>query len=459
MSDVMIPILKNTKDPHYRYKMPKLTAKVEGSGNGIKTVITNMSAVAKSIGRPPSYPTKYFGCELGAQTTIQNDIFIVNGSHDPERLLNLLFGFIKKFVLCTKCNNPETDLTIRNDKIGQKCKACGHDTFIPKAIHKITTFIINHPPDGSSIATHTNASTTSKRDKASKGDKRSKKNGSSKSPPNEANEEILIRDNDEDQWDDNELTTDAYSERMRELCEGLSNGNIMRDAKESANILFNFINSKKSAGLLQDQEVQKEIVKEAERLDIRDKSVLIMSEILFSENINEEIKANKILLLRFCIDNKKAQKYLLGGFEKLVGDVYHDKLFNQSMKILKTFYDEDILDEETIIEWSQKESKKYVPREMSKKIHEKVTPFITWLKETEAEEDSSSEDGDDMASKSTNSKSPSLDIEYEDDIELEFTHRALGIQEEDTKPVAKINPSIIAGQDEEKLDDDDIDDI
>lgn len=285
-----------------------------------------------------------------------------------------------------------------------------------------------------------------------------KKHGDSKSPPNEVNDEFGNQDNQEDQWDDDELTTDAYSERMRELCEGLSNGNIMRDAKESANILFKFVKSKKEAGLLQDQMVQKEIVKEAERLDIRDKSVLIMSEILFSENIIEEIKANKILLLRFCYENKKAQKYLLGGFEKLVGDVYHDKLFNQSMKILKTFYDEDILDEETIIEWSQKESKKYVPKIMSKKIHEKVAPFITWLKE--AEEDSSSEDGEDMASKSTNSKSPSLDIEDdEDDIELEFTHRAEGIQEEDTKPVARINPSIIAGHDEEKLDDDDIDNI
>lgn len=27
-----------------------------------------MAEVAKAIGRPPTYPTKYFGCELGAQT-------------------------------------------------------------------------------------------------------------------------------------------------------------------------------------------------------------------------------------------------------------------------------------------------------------------------------------------------------------------------------------------------------
>jgi translation initiation factor 5 len=149
MGDTYVPILKDTKDPHYRYKMPKLTAKVEGSGNGIKTVITNMSAIAKALGRPPAYPTKYFGCELGAQVTTANDIFVVNGSHEPEKLSNLLYGFINKFVLCSTCKNPETTLTIVNQNIKQKCIACGHESIIPKPLHRLTTFIINHPPDGS----------------------------------------------------------------------------------------------------------------------------------------------------------------------------------------------------------------------------------------------------------------------------------------------------------------------
>lgn len=146
---------------------------------------------------------------------------------------------------------------------------------------------------------------TSKKEKGSKGDKRSKKN--SNSPTNGTHADSgngddafnLNKGNDSDQFDDDDMTTDAYSERMRELCQGLNNGNIMRDAKESANILFKLVKEKKEAGLLQDAEVQKEIVKEAEILDIKDKSTLILSEVLFTENIVEEIKKNKMLLLRY----------------------------------------------------------------------------------------------------------------------------------------------------------------
>lgn len=43
-----------TNDQFYRYKMEKLVAKVEGTGNGIKTVLVNVSAIARSLERPPS---------------------------------------------------------------------------------------------------------------------------------------------------------------------------------------------------------------------------------------------------------------------------------------------------------------------------------------------------------------------------------------------------------------------
>lgn len=142
----LLPILKDNHDPHYRYKMPKLTAKVEGNGNGIKTVLTNISAVAKSLGRPASYPTKYFGCELGAQVKMQDDLYVVNGAHDPDKLLVLLYSFIKRFVLCPKCSNPETDLNVSGGAIRQKCIACGHENLIDRGSHRLTTFIVNHPP-------------------------------------------------------------------------------------------------------------------------------------------------------------------------------------------------------------------------------------------------------------------------------------------------------------------------
>lgn len=57
-------------------------------------------------------PTKFFGCELGAQTQIdlKNERYIVNGAHDGEKLQDILDDFIQKFVLCPACENPETNL-------------------------------------------------------------------------------------------------------------------------------------------------------------------------------------------------------------------------------------------------------------------------------------------------------------------------------------------------------------
>lgn len=141
---------RNVTDFYYRYKMPRICAKVEGRGNGIKTVIVNMAEVAKALNRPATYPTKYFGCELGAQTHIdqKNGRFIVSGSHSATKLQDLLDVFIRKYVLCPECDNPETDLFVVAKKvtISQSCKACGYRGCI-KVHHKLNTFILKNPPN------------------------------------------------------------------------------------------------------------------------------------------------------------------------------------------------------------------------------------------------------------------------------------------------------------------------
>ena len=41
---------------------------------------------------------------------VSKERFVVNGSHEGSRLQDLLDIFIKKFVLCHKCDNPETTM-------------------------------------------------------------------------------------------------------------------------------------------------------------------------------------------------------------------------------------------------------------------------------------------------------------------------------------------------------------
>ena len=52
---------RQVQDAFYRYKMPRLQAKVEGKGNGVKTVIPNMVDIARALGRPPTCKYISFG--------------------------------------------------------------------------------------------------------------------------------------------------------------------------------------------------------------------------------------------------------------------------------------------------------------------------------------------------------------------------------------------------------------
>jgi hypothetical protein len=42
-----------------------------------------------------------------------------------RKLSELLEGFIKKYVQCYSCGNPETTIRVKKEFITLKCKACG----------------------------------------------------------------------------------------------------------------------------------------------------------------------------------------------------------------------------------------------------------------------------------------------------------------------------------------------
>lgn len=130
-------------DPEYRYKMPAVFGKVEGSGNGIKTAIPNITDVALSLHRQPGEISKFFGTELGAQTRYspETDRAIVNGAHTDAVLQELIQRYIDKFVLCPNCNLPETEYKIKNDTVYHKCAACGAKEMVDMS-HKLCNYIL-----------------------------------------------------------------------------------------------------------------------------------------------------------------------------------------------------------------------------------------------------------------------------------------------------------------------------
>lgn len=131
-------------DPSYRYKMPTVVGKIEGRGNGIKTVVVNISDLALALHRDAGEVNKFFGCEMGAQTTFneEDDRAVVNGAHTDAEMQQCVHKYIEKFVLCPNCNLPETSYSIKQGCIWHRCAACGAKEMVDMN-HKLTTYILS----------------------------------------------------------------------------------------------------------------------------------------------------------------------------------------------------------------------------------------------------------------------------------------------------------------------------
>lgn len=75
------------------------------------------------------------------------------------------------------------------------------------------------------------------------------------------------------------------------------------------------------------------------------------------------------------VTSEKHQKALLGGLERFLGED-HPELIPLLPKVLMGFYQIDALDEEVIKQWGTHVSRKYVDKEISKKVRKASEPFL-----------------------------------------------------------------------------------
>lgn len=154
---------------------------------------------------------------------VKNERYIVNGSHDSAKLQDLLDGFIKKYVLCGSCDNPETTIFVSQKKgtISATCKACGYTGSISQT-DKLSTYIIKCPPD---MNTGPGASVSKKLKKKDKKD-----NGrSSPHDSDEFNDTGVAEngdDDDDDDWCEN-------PEQIEELTGGAKKLTLNADLEKS----------------------------------------------------------------------------------------------------------------------------------------------------------------------------------------------------------------------------------
>lgn len=356
------------KDGFYRYKMPFVEVKIEGKG--IKTVISNIVDIGKALDRPPSYLCKYLGVELGVQTQmkIKDNKYILSGKFEKNHIQDLLDGFIKMFVLCHDCGNPETKLRITSKKlIESKCIACGHRCHLPM-IHKLTTYIIHNPPKCKGGASSSNIE--------------HRVNGGKIDAP-----EIV-----EDCVEDDDWSVDTSEDAVRARSEGLGSAiqfAATKDLEKSKSTRLDIFNKFVEEQFKRTENPVEEVIREAERLEIMDKGIMVLISILWdTSDIPFAMKSHKGLFHRFTFGNNKAQMYALNALEKLIE--LDETRLNKTMRYLNTMYDLDLIDEEVFIEWEET-LPRFVSKELAIKIRAVGSPFLTWIKEAEEQESSDDE--------------------------------------------------------------------
>ena len=144
----------------------------------------------------------------------------------------------------------------------------------------------------------------------------------------------MASEDDDSQWAV-DVSEEAVRARLQDLTDGAKGMTISDDLekteKERMDIFYKLVKCRRDADQLDNH---KELLSEAERLEIKTKAPLVLAELLFDQSIGAQVKKYRLLLLRFTHGDPKAQKYLLRGIEQIIA-LHKDVLMPKVPGILK----------------------------------------------------------------------------------------------------------------------------
>lgn len=378
--------INGSTDPSYRYKMPRVVGKVEGRGNGIKTVIVNCREVAASLKRPTEQLTKFIGLQMGASSRIDHDKSIVNGAIETQELQKLVTLYIEKFVLCPKCGNPETVQKLNSASSASKksqglvvlkCKACGETTEVDNS-HRLITQILKEIAESTSKESSSeaakdgkksakdvpgiknNADAQSEAAAAAEQGKEKSSDKKEKKPKKESSSSKKEKSSDKK----DKVDPEAFKQAVERLSAGLDSA--LLDELDGDSALDLATNLLGEFGLV----------------DKRDLMPLVWSACVASRpaKASASVEKFKLVLGAAARGGKKNPARLLSSAASYSGE--DEKIIKTIPLAIKALFDCDVVSDDDVLAWFEKAS-------LDARVKKQLAPLIEWLQaEDEDEEDS-----------------------------------------------------------------------
>lgn len=90
-----------------------------------RTVLRNFSSMAQALRRDERHFSTYLFKELATMGNIQAGSLVFQGRISSELIRKKISDYIKEFVICKECGNPDTKLVKEERLYFIKCDACG----------------------------------------------------------------------------------------------------------------------------------------------------------------------------------------------------------------------------------------------------------------------------------------------------------------------------------------------